>query len=97
MLLYFFWSQFTELGNTVRTLEISSRYTTWCCLKTEEREREGGRKDAPMVGSVAKREDGLFEEPGLYTHNHMSHFEQMKNVVTKNIALSRNSELLNMA
>lgn len=49
------------------------------------------------MGSFAKQDDGLFEEPGLSTHNHMSSFEKLKNVVTKNIALSRNSELLNMA
>lgn len=46
---------------------------------------------------MAKQEDGLFEEPGLSNHNHMSSFEKLKNAVTKNIALSRNSELLNMA
>ena len=49
----------------------------------------------PRWGSMARQEGGLHGEPGLSAHSYTSSFEQMTNAVTKNIALSRNSELLN--
>lgn len=67
----------------------------WYCLRIERGKEEG--KIDPLWGAWPNRKMGYLRSlvylPIIICH----HLKKLKNVVTENIALSRDSELLNMA